>query len=603
MKESNFIKKKAEQFKALKALLVPAWKYGRGYMLSTIFFNMLLEPIYTLFMVRYVQGVVDAFASGKPVEKVLLTVLFYQGGIALVSIIRHLMVSLYHSKAWPRFCYKLEGLVYHKAMETDYRFMDDAEYFDRYTWALQNYIGNVDNAVTFLENLCKNVGVILTLTTLIVTNDVFIILVSICILLISNFVTKKKSVVMQKISLDQQKNERREMYMDRICYLREAAADMRCTELPGKMDAMFEKNIRDSLAIVDKNKWKRLRWELLNDLTGLILQLVIGAYLCMRIHMGVITIGAFAGMLYASDALRQNITQLLGLDVSLNDLYLFYIHSKKFFAQKSQIEAPVRALEDPAPQPVPAGPMSLTLDRVNFHYPNTEFSLQDITMDIRPGEKIAIVGVNGAGKSTLVKLLLRLYDVDSGSITICGEDIKKFDVHQLRKRIGVAFQQQNVYALSLRDNMTLFGDASDDELLESLNAVGLDNLLAKTGGTLDTEVTREFSENGIMLSGGELQKLALARILLRDFSLLILDEPSSALDPLAEYELNKQIFNLGSSTTTIFISHRLTSARHADKIYLFEHGRILESGTHEELMQANGKYCEMFNKQAENYIS
>ena len=206
------------------------------------------------------------------------------------------------------------------------------------------------------------------------------------------------------------------------------------------------------------------------------------------------------------------------------------------------------------------------------------------------------MGENGAGKSTLAKLLLRLYDIDSGAILYNGKPIGEWDVHELRKRVGIAFQDANLYALTLRENLQYYNPgASDERRMKALKTVGLDRL-----DDMEKTVSREFVEDGIMLSGGETQKLALARLLMDDFGLMILDEPSSALDPLAEYKMTKLMFDV-SNTTTIMIAHRLSTIRDADRIYLISGGEVAEQGTHEELMALNGKYAEMFRKQAENY--
>ena len=196
----------------------------------------------------------------------------------------------------------------------------------------------------------------------------------------------------------------------------------------------------------------------------------------------------------------------------------------------------------------------------------------------------------------MAKLLLRLYDIDSGAILYNGKPIGEWDVHELRKRLGIAFQDANLYALTLRENLQYYNpEASDERRMKALKTVGLDRL-----DDLDKTVSREFLEDGIMLSGGETQKLALARLLMDDFGLMILDEPSSALDPLAEYKMTKLMFDV-SNTTTIMIAHRLSTIRDADRIYLISGGEVAEQGTHEELMALNGKYAEMFRAQAENY--
>ena len=224
-----------------------------------------------------------------------------------------------------------------------------------------------------------------------------------------------------------------------------------------------------------------------------------------------------------------------------------------------------------------------------------------MNLKIPAGGRVAVVGENGAGKSTLTKLLLRLYDVGGGEILINGQDIRKYDVHKLRRKIGIAYQDVRVLAMSLRDNLTAYHDATDDELNAIMEKLGLGEVMEKIGGDYDKMVSREFTEDGAVLSGGEAQRVAIARLFTGPFGLLLLDEPSSALDPLAEYNLMKLILDKSNTATTIMIAHRLSTVREFDIIYHVEHGKIIESGTHDELMAAQGKYFEMFTRQAENY--
>lgn len=241
------------------------------------------------------------------------------------------------------------------------------------------------------------------------------------------------------------------------------------------------------------------------------------------------------------------------------------------------------------------------LDNICFRYNNSNFCLKNLNLEIYPGEKVAIVGENGVGKSTLVKLLMRFYDVDSGTISINGIDLKKYDLDSLRKRIGVAFQQTNIYALSLADNINVYGTEWNNSIQNAIIKTGLDKVIIKNDANLETELTREFDDSGIMLSGGEVQKIGIARLLSKEFGLLIFDEPSSALDPLAEYEMSKLILDSSNNATTIVIAHRLSTIRNVDRIILIDDGQVKEAGSHEELMSYKGKYYEMFTKQAENY--
>lgn len=230
-------------------------------------------------------------------------------------------------------------------------------------------------------------------------------------------------------------------------------------------------------------------------------------------------------------------------------------------------------------------------------------ALNGIDLEIKHGETVGLIGANGAGKSTLLKLLIRLYDVSDGAVLINGKDIRDYDVHALRMKIGVAFQDVRILAMSLRDTLTVYGDAPDEALVRAMETLGLGSVLERVGGDLGTMISREFTENGVVLSGGEAQRLALARLLAGNFGLLILDEPSAALDPLAEAKLMETIAEMAKNATTVMIAHRLSTVRDFDVIHYVEHGKIVESGSHDDLMARQGKYYKMFTTQAKKYYS
>lgn len=226
-------------------------------------------------------------------------------------------------------------------------------------------------------------------------------------------------------------------------------------------------------------------------------------------------------------------------------------------------------------------------------------------MKIEAGQKVAFVGENGAGKSTLIKLLMRLYDVTEGSIEYGGTDIRNYGTDQYRDIFGSVFQDYQIYASSVRENVMMDSSHHEEEkrVRDALEQSGfLERLLTLPKG-LDTMLTREFAQDGVQLSGGEAQKVAIARLFAKKerMHIAILDEPSSALDPKAEYELNQNIMNKAGDATVIFISHRLSTTRDADCIYMFENGEIVEHGTHQQLMESNGQYAEMFQCQAKYY--
>ena len=248
----------------------------------------------------------------------------------------------------------------------------------------------------------------------------------------------------------------------------------------------------------------------------------------------------------------------------------------------------------------------LELKDVSFTYASkTEPALKNINMTIRKNEKIALVGYNGAGKSTLIKTIMRLYEPQSGEVRINGNPATKYTVDSYRKLYGTVFQDFKLFSLSLAENVLMdeYDETKKDVVTYALGKANFTNKLRQMPNGVMTNITREFDEEGAILSGGEMQKVAISRTFARDYDFIIMDEPSSALDPDSEYELNKLMMNSAYNKTVIFISHRLSTTRMADRIYMMEDGEIIEEGSHDQLMQLNGKYAEMFNMQAEKYIT
>jgi len=322
-------------------------------------------------------------------------------------------------------------------------------------------------------------------------------------------------------------------------------------------------------------------------------------YVALQAIAGRLTLGDLTLYTTAAQSVQNSIQGILGGFSGMyeHNLYL----SNLFELMETESVLPTRA--DPVPVPTPVRG-EITFDHVSFAYPGaTDNALTDLSFTVSAGETIAIVGRNGAGKTTLFKLICRLYDPGEGRILIDGVDIRDYDPAQLRAQIGGMFQDYVTYQATAAENIGLgsLGAIADrDAILKASRQAGSDGLIAALPQGYDTALGKWF-DAGVNLSGGEWQKVALARAFMRDARILLLDEPTSALDAQAEYELFERIHSLTRGRTAVYISHRFSTVRRADRIVFLEHGRLVEEGTHEQLMRLNGRYARLFRLQASAY--
>jgi ABC-type multidrug transport system fused ATPase/permease subunit len=270
------------------------------------------------------------------------------------------------------------------------------------------------------------------------------------------------------------------------------------------------------------------------------------------------------------------------------------------------VERTVVASDEKALLPKRGVMHTIEFENVSFKYPDKEkYVLKNINLKLSGCDRIVLVGLNGPGKTTLIKLLTRLYDPTEGRILLDGEDIRSYSPEALYDIFGIVFQDFGKYSLTVRENIA-FGDVKrshdDDEIALAATRADADSFIEKLSHGYDTPLTRLFEEDGIELSGGQWQRLSVARAFYKESEILILDEPTAALDAIAEKEVYDRFAELSADRMSIFVSHRLSSAVGADKIVVLGEGEIVEIGSHSELMAAKGAYHKLFSTQAENYI-
>lgn len=308
---------------------------------------------------------------------------------------------------------------------------------------------------------------------------------------------------------------------------------------------------------------------------------------------GRLTPGAIVVIITGLAQVQQTIFSLIESSGILFERGLYFQKYFEFLEAESQVSLPTE------PQNLSHNAPSIKYENVSFSYSEGRQVLNDINFEIRSGETIAIVGENGAGKSTLIKLLLRFYDCSSGRIILNGQDLRNLDLKQWRSRTATVAQNFGCYSFTLAENITLGHVEKNENFQKAVLQSGVNDFLPTLTNGTDTMLGKEFG--GTDLSGGQWQKVAMARALYRDASLLILDEPTSSLDPRSEYELFQRFIDLSQGRTTIVVTHRLGSVLHADRIFVMKQGELIESGTHQELLRSEGEYADLWKMQASLY--
>ncbi len=509
-------------------------------------------------------------------------------------------------KALPRIQKRLKDLMYEKAKDLDLECYDNPEYYNEFVLSISEAEKSITRTHQIIEAFFGAITTLLTSGIFFLTTDS----PSVIFILISFLLTFVFSQILNKVNfknrLDKNPQERKRSYVHRVFYLNEYAKEVRLNpELSERLYEEFESTNHNIYQIEKNYAVKRTFLQFIvnyitNDFISDVLYIT---YLVYRAAVQrVISYSSVVVLWNSSGSLKYSLRNIASIfpQVSENSLYIEKIRSFLTYEQKIKSEQKLM---------VPTQPSTLELKRVSFGYTKKEgYILQNINLTIHPNEKVALVGYNGAGKTTLIKLIMRLYDPDEGEILYNGVNIKEYDVREYREAIGTIFQDYKIFAATVGENVVLEYEAEqlsklhEPAVLKALSFSGFGERLEQLPNGLTTELTTEFEQEGIDLSGGESQKLAIARAFYKDARMVILDEPSSALDPIAEYQLNETMLQAAAHKSVVFISHRLSTTRNADHIFMLEHGKIIEKGTHEELLRLRGKYAAMWKVQAGKYV-
>lgn len=500
---------------------------------------------------------------------------------------------------------RLSELLCDKCMSMDFQYTEDPAVLDKVDRAKEGiswYSGGIVGIANCLYSALYGLVVALTTITIIAVYCPLLLPVQLVAMFFVMLFRYRNTIVNAKAFMELAKSNRVFSYVYWELADFRYGKDVRLYDSSSLMGTRAKKYADIQINIWKKQAKGRLKNDYGSNIANALRDGVSYFYMGVRAIKGIITIGDFTLCVASASRLYQS---LLQLGENLQSIYEKCRYAYKFIEFMDYPDALSKGTKE-----VLDGEHTIVFENVSFKYPRSDrYVLENINLTIRPGEHLAIVGLNGAGKTTFIKLLCRLYDVTEGRILIDGTDIREYSEDEYRKLFAVVFQDFKLFAFSLKENIE-FSDAflldkeeSERRAKEVLELSGLYEDASKLDKGIDTMIFKSFDEHGTELSGGQQQKTAISRALYKDAPIVILDEPTAALDPIAEYDIYKKFDTLVGGKSAIYISHRLSSCKFCDRIAVFADSTIKEYGTHEELVKMKGGvYATMFNTQAKYYV-
>lgn len=598
---SGNTKSKARVFANNAYAVKTVWEISKKRVIHTAVYSITgyVEWIFmSIFFLRYV---INAIENEAPFAKILgfIGICFAVFGLLAMysSYMNSVIVPFTDNKIYR----SLYRRLYAKARNVELRCFEDADFYNKYTMALDGSAQKMTKSVEFFFQVIFGVIAAAAAFSSMFMIDPFSVLFVISPI-IGNFVF---GGLMNKIwggrYTDNVKNNRKAEYVNRVMHLAEYAKEIRYSNIHELMMKRYGEAVKGNVDVADKYAKKAVIYNWAQNVTTFAL-----------VFEGIMIYAAYRTIVSKTMGLAELAIMFTAMSTSswiLIGMFNNFMEAMKngqfleYFRTFMEYEEKIPENQDGI---MPGEKVrSIEFRNVFFEYKENEPVINNLSFKIEGDKVCALVGHNGAGKSTIIKLLFRLYDPTGGEILVNGLNIKEYNLKEYRKLFSAAFQDYRVMAMSVRDNVLMGAEFANPEKTaeHALKCAGVLDRIKSLPDGMNTVMTREFDNNGAVLSGGEQQKIVVARAFAQNASVKIFDEPSSALDPIAEYDLYKGIMDESKGHITLFISHRLSSVKDADTVFMLESGTVIEQGSHSELMAQNGKYREMFTKQAHNYLA
>ncbi len=547
---------------------------------------------------RILQAI-DINADVQAGLQLVLPFVLFEFALLLVSTLLSSFQSLSNNILRSLLTRHVNTLIIDKSISLDLQFYEDPVFYDNMQNARRRADSSALAIVTSISQVAQQLITLISLVVLLVGFSPWLAVVVI-LAAVPNFLSNSRFAEMAFRALTHRAPEARLLsYIENLLTSNETVKEIKLfglgESLKQRYEDLFTQFLEEDTSIARRNTYASLAWGMLSNLA------YYGSYIwvIVRTITRAITLGDMTMFLSVFRQSQRAVQMLLENFSRLYENNLYLDNLLDFLKIEPALEIPENGKI--APAPILEG---VRFENVSFKYPGSEkYVLKNVNLFIKPGESIALVGLNGAGKTTLIKLLTRLYDPTEGRITLDGTDLRDFDLQSLHQRFGVIFQDFVRYQFSVKENIG-FGQVEELENQERIEVAadkgGATEVIAELPEGYETVLGRRWNR-GHELSGGQWQKIALSRAFMRKAEVLILDEPTSALDAEAEYEIFLRFRELMQGRVAVLISHRFSTVRMADRIVVLSEGRIIELGSHEELMARNQSYAHLFNLQAEGY--
>lgn len=597
--ENENRKKKMGVSQSILYMLRTIWDADKGCVIFSFYKNCTEEVFASFFVITMMQIIYSYVEKGKPYVDLVHFVLLFCG-LHICIHIASALHAYYILKKTPQVYRHVFNKVIDKAGAIELTRYEQPDFYDKFSKALDECLVK---AMEGLRLFTWAFGCLLsTITAMIIIarSDPVMLLFSIISVVVSFFCGSLINKYQYQLRNEETKDKRIMQYIKRVFYEKKYAGEIRLYPI---RKLLFWKHARSNENLFEINRRLYTKIIRLKALQGAVLFGV--TCLCSYVYVTVVIktsgaarIGIYIALVGSIDYLSWRIKETIKNFIEAGKNCMYMNNLEDFLTMKTETE-------QSGERKVKEQLGDIDMEHISFTYVGAKIPvIQDLTLHIKKGEKIALVGENGAGKTTLVKLLMGLYPIQKGTIKINGIAIQEYDKEDFYEHFGTVFQDLQIFALPLSHNVLMKEPENEEErqkVVDALIKAQFGDTLKKMPKGIDTMLTKEFDEEGFVCSGGQGQKIAIARIFAKNPDIVILDEPSSALDPIAEYNMYHNMMQASEGKTVFFISHRLSSARMADRIFFLEHGKVVESGSHDELMQKNGKYAKMFRLQAKNY--